>query len=155
MAPPSNPSRESQLASGSQHTPLTPHSYLPDNRYFLTLHFVLHGIHHYLPMDRYRLVMPPTLFVALAYPFWHIAHAIFFYSWYAATTVFCGGVFGYILYDMTHYFLHHQNLPLWYKELKKYHLQHHFLDYELGFGVTSRFWDRVFGTELTPVVKAA
>ena len=26
---------------------------LPDKPAFLTLHFLLHGIHHYLPMDRY------------------------------------------------------------------------------------------------------
>ncbi|CAK7567195.1 MAG: fatty acid alpha-hydroxylase [Sporothrix epigloea] len=131
--------------------------YLPDNRVGITLHFLLHGIHHYLPMDKYRLVMPPTLFVVLAAPFWKLAHAIFFYDWYVAATAYCGGVFGYICYDLTHYFLHHQNLPLWYKDLKKYHLAHHFLDYELGFGVTSRFWDVVFGTELKmtpPIVKS-
>jgi 4-hydroxysphinganine ceramide fatty acyl 2-hydroxylase len=39
-------------------------------------------------------------------------------------------------------------LPPWYQELKKYHLKHHFADYQNGFGVTSRFWDWVFGTEL-------
>ncbi|KAL1903411.1 fatty acid alpha-hydroxylase [Sporothrix stenoceras] len=131
--------------------------YLPDNRVFITLHFLLHGIHHYLPMDKYRLVMPPTLFVALAAPFWKLAHAIFFYDWYVAATAYCGGVFGYVLYDLTHYFLHHENLPLWYKDLKKYHLAHHFLDYELGFGVSSKFWDTIFGTELKmspPVVKS-
>ncbi|KAJ4170665.1 fatty acid alpha-hydroxylase [Fusarium falciforme] len=127
--------------------------YLPDNRVGITLHFLLHGIHHYLPMDKYRLVMPPTLFVVLAYPFWHFAHAVFAYSWHAATGAFAGGLFGYICYDLTHYFLHHQNLPLWYKELKKYHLAHHFLDYELGFGVTSKFWDSIFGTELIYNVK--
>lgn len=127
--------------------------WLPDNRVGITAHFLLHGIHHYLPMDKYRLVMPPTLFVVLASPFWKLVHAIFFYNWYAGTTVYCGGIFGYICYDLTHYFLHHQNLPLWYKGLKKYHLAHHFLDYELGFGVTSRFWDQVFGTELATVVK--
>lgn len=131
-------------------------SFLPNNRFAITLHFLLHGIHHYLPMDRYRLVMPPTLFVILAYPFYHLAHFVFSYNWYAAVAVYCGGIFGYILYDLTHYFLHHQNLPLWYKGLKKYHLEHHFLDYENGFGVTTRFWDQVFGTELAPpVVKAA
>ncbi|GFF23072.1 ceramide very long chain fatty acid hydroxylase SCS7 [Aspergillus udagawae] len=130
--------------------------YLPDNRVGITLHFLLHGIHHYLPMDKYRLVMPPTLFVVLATPFWKLAHTVFFYNWYAAVTVFCGGVFGYICYDMTHYFLHHRNLPAYYKSLKKYHLEHHFADYENGFGVTSRFWDRVFGTELqTPPPKGA
>ncbi|KAF4507290.1 hypothetical protein G6O67_005947 [Ophiocordyceps sinensis] len=127
--------------------------YLPDNRVGVTAHFLLHGIHHYLPMDKYRLVMPPTLFVVLATPFWHLAHAVFYFNWHAATAVFCGGIFGYICYDLTHYFLHHENLPLWYKQLKKYHLQHHFLDYELGFGVTSKFWDQIFGTELQPPIK--
>ncbi|CAI4211557.1 unnamed protein product [Parascedosporium putredinis] len=129
--------------------------YLPDNRVFITLHFLLHGIHHYLPMDKYRLVMPPTLFIVLATPFWYLAHFLFFYSWHVATTVYCGGIFGYVCYDLTHYFLHHQNLPLWYKGLKKYHLEHHFLDYELGFGVTSKFWDTIFGTELTSGGKKA
>lgn len=103
-------------------------------------------------MDKYRLVMPPTLFIALAIPFWKLAHAVFSHDWFVATAVFSGGVFGYTIYDMTHYFLHHQNLPLWYKQLKKYHLAHHFLDYELGFGVSSRFWDDIFGTAL-PMVK--
>ncbi|KAA6412329.1 MAG: fatty acid hydroxylase [Lasallia pustulata] len=124
--------------------------YLPDNRVGITAHFLLHGIHHYLPMDKLRLVMPPTLFVVLAAPFWKLAHTVFFYNWYAATAVYCGGIFGYICYDLTHYFLHHRTLPSYYRELKKYHLQHHFADYENGFGVTSRFWDRVFGTELAP-----
>ncbi|KAI9721292.1 MAG: hypothetical protein M1812_002454 [Candelaria pacifica] len=124
--------------------------YLPDNRVGITAHFLLHGIHHYLPMDKLRLVMPPTLFVVLATPFWRLAHFLFAYNWYAATAVYCGGIFGYICYDLTHYFLHHRTLPSYYRELKKYHLQHHFADYENGFGVTSRFWDRVFGTELGP-----
>jgi 4-hydroxysphinganine ceramide fatty acyl 2-hydroxylase len=105
-------------------------------------------------MDKYRLVMPPALLVVLATPFWKLAHALFD-DWYIGTGVFAGGFCGYIMYDLTHYFLHHQNLPLWYKQLKKYHLQHHFLDYENGFGVTSRFWDRIFGTELVDPKKAA
>ena len=131
--------------------------YLPDNRVGITAHFLLHGIHHYLPMDKYRLVMPPTLFLVLAIPFYRLAHTVFAYNYYAATEVFSGGIFGYICYDLTHYFLHHRNLPSYYRELKKYHLQHHFADYENGFGVTSRFWDRVFGTQLeyTKAAKAA
>ncbi|RSL95458.1 hypothetical protein CEP52_012059 [Fusarium oligoseptatum] len=119
--------------------------YLPDNRVGITLHFLLHGIHHYLPMDKYRLswltlsgillmLSLPTAGMLLP----ELSLVVFF---------------GYICYDLTHYFLHHQNLPLWYKELKKYHLAHHFLDYELGFGVTSKFWDSIFGTELVYNVK--
>ena len=48
-------------------------------------------------------------------------------------------------------------LPAYYRQLKKYHLAHHYADYENGFGVTSRFWDVVFGTELSdkPPPKAA
>lgn len=122
--------------------------YMPDNRVGITAHFLLHGIHHYLPMDKYRLVMPPTLFLVLATPFYKLAHTAFAYNEFAAIEVFSGGIFGYICYDLTHYFLHHRNLPSYYRELKKYHLQHHFADYENGFGVTSRFWDRIFGTQL-------
>jgi 4-hydroxysphinganine ceramide fatty acyl 2-hydroxylase len=122
--------------------------FLPDHPIALTVHFLLHGIHHYLPMDKLRLVMPPTLFLALATPFWKLAHAVFYWNWSVATAVFCGGIFGYICYDLTHYFLHHKTLPAYWRELKKYHLQHHFMDYENGFGVTSRFWDQIFGTQL-------
>lgn len=87
---------------------LSPLRYLPDNRVGITAHFLLHGIHHYLPMDKLRLVMPPTLFVALATPFYKLAHTVFYWDWYVATAVFCGGIFGYICYDLTHYFLHHK-----------------------------------------------
>lgn len=120
--------------------------YLPDHPAFLTLHFLLHGVHHYLPMDRLRLVMPPTLFVVLALPFWKLAITLF--PHYTAMGIFSGGILGYVIYDLTHYFLHHKNLPSFYKELKSYHLAHHYQDYELGYGVTSKFWDNIFGTTL-------
>jgi 4-hydroxysphinganine ceramide fatty acyl 2-hydroxylase len=82
--------------------------YLPDNRVGITLHFVLHGIHHYLPMDKLRLVMPPTLFIALATPFWYLAHSVIYWNWYGAVATYSGGILGYICYDCTHYFLHHR-----------------------------------------------
>jgi len=34
-------------------------------------------------------------------------------------------------------------------------MRHHYSDYENGFGVTSRFWDRVFGTELEAIAAKA
>jgi 4-hydroxysphinganine ceramide fatty acyl 2-hydroxylase len=98
--------------------------YLPDNRVGITAHFLLHGIHHYLPMDKYRLVLPPTLFVFFAALFWPFACAVIFWCWYGRVAVFAGSVFGYTCYDMTHYFLHHRNLPAYWRELKRYHLQH-------------------------------
>ncbi|KAL8664245.1 MAG: hypothetical protein Q9202_003195 [Teloschistes flavicans] len=127
--------------------------YLPDNRVAITGHFLLHGIHHYVPMDKLRLVMPPALFLVLATPFYKLAHTVFYWDWYVATAVFCGGIFGYIGYDCTHYFLHHKRLPSWYQQLKSYHMEHHWKDFQNGFGVTSRFWDRVFGTELVMPIK--
>jgi 4-hydroxysphinganine ceramide fatty acyl 2-hydroxylase len=126
--------------------------YLPDHPIALTVHFLLHGVHHYLPMDRYRLVMPPTLFVALCFPFYKLVFAIF--PFYMACSGFAGGFLGYICYDMTHYFLHHARLPAYMQKLKKYHLEHHYKNYELGFGVTSWFWDTVFGTYL-PIGESA
>ncbi|KAI5964926.1 SCS7 [Candida margitis] len=119
---------------------------LPDHPYFLTLHFLLHGVHHYLPMDGYRLVLPPTLFIVLAYPFYRIVFGLL--PFYMACSGFAGGTLGYIMYDVTHYVLHHTKLPKFFQELKTYHLEHHYKNYEMGFGVTSRFWDVIFETEI-------
>ncbi|EEB09691.2 sphingosine hydroxylase [Schizosaccharomyces japonicus yFS275] len=120
--------------------------YTPDHPVFLTMHFLFHGVHHFLPADRYRLVMPPALFVILATPWFRLALALFPY--YMAVAVFSGGVMGYIFYDLTHYFLHHRRMPGTYlKRLKTWHLDHHYKNYKSGFGVTSWFWDTVFHTE--------
>ncbi|PRT54866.1 Ceramide very long chain fatty acid hydroxylase SCS7 [Wickerhamiella sorbophila] len=118
---------------------------LPDHQVAFTLHFLLHGFHHYLPMDRYRLVLPPALFAVLCPPLYKLAHFVF-RDYYVSQAVFCGAHMGYVLYDMTHYFLHHKKLPSIMKATKVYHLDHHYKEYDLGFGVTSRFWDRIFGT---------
>lgn len=120
--------------------------YLPERQLAFALHFLLHGVHHYLPMDRYRLVMPPTLFVLLCTPFYKLVFSLLPYYW--ACAGFAGGMLGYTCYDLTHYFLHHAKLPPYMRKLKKYHLEHHYKNYELGFGVTSWFWDKVFGTYL-------
>lgn len=48
-----------------------------------------------------------------------------------------------------HYALHHTKLPEYVRQQKKYHLAHHYKNFELGFGVTSKFWDVIFNTSLT------
>jgi sterol desaturase/sphingolipid hydroxylase (fatty acid hydroxylase superfamily) len=35
--------------------------------------------------------------------------------------------------------LHHTKLPEYMKEMKKYHLAHHYKNFDLGFGVTCAF----------------
>lgn len=73
---------------------------LPSNRVALTAHFLLHGIHHYLPMDRMRLVMPPALSLFLACGLWN-----FFNSFFSTPVVFglaAGVIPGYVGYDLIH-----------------------------------------------------
>ena len=57
---------------------------------------------------------------------------------------------GYLIYDMTHYSLHHLNPKSGYfKFLQRYHNQHHFSGEDAGYGVSSKFWDVVFRTEMS------
>ncbi|KAI8379697.1 uncharacterized protein BYT42DRAFT_613977 [Radiomyces spectabilis] len=120
---------------------------LPDHPIALLLHFTLHGIHHHMPMDRMRLVMPPALTAILSIPVFRLAHGLFIPT--IAYGVVAGAFFGYVCYDMVHYYLHHaQVIETHFKEMKRYHLAHHYKDYESGFGITSKIWDYIFGTVL-------
>ncbi|CAJ0823627.1 3996_t:CDS:2, partial [Entrophospora sp. SA101] len=96
-------------------------NFLPDHPYALTIHFTLHGIHHYLPMDKLRLVMPPVLGGAIAYPIITLGKMIFPEN--IAHGIIAGAVFGYVCYDLTHYHLHHAK-PFGdhFKTMKTYHL---------------------------------
>ncbi|KAI7829864.1 hypothetical protein BC939DRAFT_440862 [Gamsiella multidivaricata] len=120
---------------------------LPESNVSLVAHFLLHGIHHYLPMDRLRLVMPPALAVALAIPINKLAHTLLVTP--KAYAVMSGLLLGYVLYDMTHYYLHHARVfKIHFKEMKTYHLAHHYKNYVGGYGITSKIWDKIFNTEL-------
>ncbi|KAK8845572.1 hypothetical protein IAR55_006287 [Kwoniella newhampshirensis] len=125
--------------------------YLPDAPWAITLHFLLHGVHHYLPMDRLRLVMPPLLFFVLQTPFTRLAHLLFPKA--IANGIISGAFAMYVMYDLGHYALHHTKLPAYLAEMKRYHLAHHYKNFELGFGVTSKIWDYVFGTMLVTTTK--
>lgn len=118
--------------------------HVPRHTIFYTIHFLMHGVHHLLPMDRLRLVMPPALFCFLATPF-----ALFYFSLFPigiAATIFGANVLSYVYYDLCHYALHHAELPGFLHALKRHHIEHHYKNYQLGFGITNRFWDDVFGT---------
>jgi len=120
---------------------------LPDNKWALWLHFIIHGIHHTIPMDPDRLVFPPVLGV--------IVYSMFFplITWLMPgnlARIFAPGfILGYMCYDMTHIYIHHcvpfiEHL----KEMKRYHNKHHYVDGDRGYGITSKIWDKVFKTEL-------
>ncbi|XP_015690238.1 dihydroceramide fatty acyl 2-hydroxylase FAH1-like isoform X2 [Oryza brachyantha] len=110
-----------------------------------TAHYLLHGCHHKHPMDSLRLVFPPTATAILCVPFWKLV--AFFATPTTTPALFGGGLLGYVMYDCTHYYLHHgqpSKDPA--KNLKRYHLNHHFRVQDKGFGITSSLWDYVFGT---------
>ncbi|KMT03841.1 hypothetical protein BVRB_8g188450 [Beta vulgaris subsp. vulgaris] len=116
-----------------------------------TFHYLLHGCHHKHPMDALRLVFPPAATAILCVPIWTVVRLLSAPS--VAPAFFGGLLLGYVMYDTTHYYLHHgqpsTGVP---KNLKRYHLNHHFRVQEKGFGITSSLWDHVFGTYSSPKV---
>ncbi|KAK4778768.1 hypothetical protein SAY86_006296 [Trapa natans] len=114
-----------------------------------TMHYLLHGCHHKHPMDSLRLVFPPAATAIIATPVWNLTKLLSTPS--TAPAIFAGVLLGYVLYDLTHYYLHHgqpsSQMP---KKLKKYHLNHHYREQNWGFGITSPIWDKLFGTMPPP-----
>lgn len=92
--------------------------------------------------------MPPALATMLAIPVFSLCLAIL-QSVRHAEVLFAGLVVGYVLYDLVHYYLHHGAVVTDHlRSMKKFHMEHHYRDYLRGFGITTKFWDKVFGTML-------
>ncbi|GAB2214001.1 hypothetical protein Droror1_Dr00018331 [Drosera rotundifolia] len=117
-----------------------------------TAHYLIHGCHHKHPMDGLRLVFPPAATAVLLFPLWNFVKLLATPS--TTPAIFGGGLLGYVMYDVTHYYVHHgQPTNDVVRSLKKYHLNHHFRIQDMGFGITSSLWDKVFGT--LPPLKTA
>ncbi|MGI9020818.1 MAG: sterol desaturase family protein [Solirubrobacterales bacterium] len=117
----------------------------PDNSFGRRMHFIIHGVHHDHPNDKLRLVMPPGASIPLAALFFGLFWLILGEP--TAFPVFGGFIAGYLVYDYTHYYVHHF-VPKsdFGKSLREQHMRHHFQDHRFGFGVSSPLWDAVFGT---------
>jgi len=108
------------------------------------IYFIFHGVHHEYPSDSRRLVMPPVASLPMGLVAWLIFSAIF-----GGNTIpaFAGLLVGYLVYDTTHFVVHHRSPPTAFgKLLKKAHMRHHFLDPDEDYGVSSPLWDVVFRT---------
>lgn len=114
------------------------------------IHYTFHGIHHDYPQDSLRLVMPPAVSIPLAILFYWTFYAVmnyfeiltFHYAYFA------GFVAAYLTYDMMHYASHHVPMKGRYlKMVKDHHMKHHYKNPDVGFGFTSKVWDRVFDTD--------
>ncbi|XP_072242831.1 fatty acid 2-hydroxylase isoform X2 [Leuresthes tenuis] len=116
------------------------------NYYLIMLHFLLHGQHHKSPFDGSRLVFPPGLASIVVGTFYAILHHTL--PEILGVSVFVGGLCGYVVYDMIHYYLHYGSPKRgsYLYSLKAYHVKHHFEHQRSGFGITSTFWDHPFNT---------
>ncbi len=119
--------------------------YEPTNGWGVRLHFIIHGVHHDHPNDPLRLVMPPAVSVPLG--------AFFFGLFYVtlggdiAPALTAGFFAGYLVYDMTHYYVHHGHpRSRITRVLRERHMRHHFQDDTRGFGVSAPYWDNIFHT---------
>jgi dihydroceramide fatty acyl 2-hydroxylase len=118
-------------------------------------HFILHGVHHKWYRDHLRLVMPPAASIAIGVVVWSLLVGLGAAGATAGVdpaweySVFAGIMFGYLVYDMTHYYVHHGRPtdPV-FKALRTHHAKHHHNPAfaERKFGVSSTLWDHVFGT---------
>ena len=119
--------------------------FYPDWKIQRRLQFIMHGVHHQYPNDKDRLVMPVTVSIPVSTLLLGLFHLFMGdQSW----SFFSGFVFGYLAYDMIHYSVHFFTRikhPLFVK-LRQHHMDHHFLDSQRGFGVSSPFWDLIFRT---------
>lgn len=116
------------------------------------VHFLLHGIHHKTPFDGLRLVFPPVagmVFAIILYNIIVLPLVMILGSSFNSRVVMSGSIVGYVIYDLTHYYLHYGNPSIeYFYHLKRYHYNHHFVHHNIGFGVSSIFWDKIFKTEL-------
>uniref|UniRef100_A0A8C3TCX5 Fatty acid 2-hydroxylase n=1 Tax=Chelydra serpentina TaxID=8475 RepID=A0A8C3TCX5_CHESE len=96
------------------------------NYYLITLHFLLHGQHHKSPFDSSRLVFPPVP-ASLVIGFFYVLLRLLLPE-AVGMSMFVGGLFGYVVYDMTHYYLHYGSPKkgTYLYGLKAYHVKHHF-----------------------------
>lgn len=122
--------------------------WVTDHRPVKIFHFMIHGFHHAFPQDSKRIVFPiapaSIFFLGMLLP--SICLFIPTLMHYAFKSGFLAG---YITYAMVHYSTHCVNLKSAYlKDLKKYHMLHHYRDGVVGFGVSNKIWDKVFGTEI-------
>ncbi len=108
--------------------------------------FLMHGLHHEFPNDKWRLVAPPLM----SFP---IAAVVFAVYWLLlsptnAFVLFGGTCLGYLFYDWTHYYTHHFRNPKTRvgKLLRRAHAVHHYKLFHLNMGISSPLWDFIFGT---------
>ncbi len=122
--------------------------WISDNKFVKRFHFIMHGSHHLYPRDTERLLMPPVPGLIMASALFLIFYAIFSLLGYGNYTwaFFPGFFLGYLLYSFLHRATHVVKPPKRFKYIWKHHSLHHYKYPNKAFGVSTPFWDHVFGT---------
>ncbi|NVJ84669.1 MAG: sterol desaturase family protein [Algoriphagus sp.] len=104
----------------------------------------IHAIHHDIPTDPERLTLPLPVALFASFLVFFIFKIIL---GNLAFGVFPGFISGYAFYLLVHFLIHTRKPPqnhlkiLW----RNHHIHHH-LKEDKAYGVTTPFWDWVFGT---------
>jgi len=108
------------------------------------LQYTIHGVHHEFPKDKDRLAMPPLLSITIS------TLLLFLFRLIMGDFVFSflpGFLTGYAFYLSIHYMVHAYPPPKnFFKALWVNHSIHHYKEGEYVFGVSSPFWDYIYGT---------
>lgn len=106
--------------------------------------YTIHGVHHEFPKDKERLAMPPVMSVSIATILLLVFRLVMGDLAFAFTA---GFIVGYSLYLWVHYMVHAYAPPKnFFRVLWLNHSLHHYKDGKMVFGVSSPFWDYVYGT---------
>jgi sterol desaturase/sphingolipid hydroxylase (fatty acid hydroxylase superfamily) len=115
--------------------------------------FVLHGFppfirwhaqHHKRPS---ALICTPTLLSAMLIGILIFLPALLLGGTWRACALTTGLLTGYLFYALTHHAIHHlRGSSAWLLKRKHSHALHHHLEHGQHYGVTSAFWDHVFGS---------
>ena len=116
----------------------------PTTRWQLAYAYLVHGAHHAFPDDSRRWMMPVGFTLPIA-ALLFLAFALVLGRFAAPS--FAGFIYGYLAYDLLHYYIHRGRMPTRLgRYLRQYHLTHHFKSPDRHFGVSSPLWDVVFRT---------
>ena len=120
--------------------------WVPDNQYAIACHFVLNGIHHAYPQDYMRTVFPVIPLAFILYYFM-ITPCRAVLPEYVADAFIAGLILGYCMFEEMHYFTHYGQSSIKYlRRVTRVHMHHHYRGGDMDFGVTTTFWDWLFGT---------
>jgi sterol desaturase/sphingolipid hydroxylase (fatty acid hydroxylase superfamily) len=129
--------------------------YVAEAPLFKRLNYLVHGVHHEYPKDKQRLMMPPLPSLLISGSFFLFFRFLMGHFVFA---FFSGFMIGYLSYAIIHYCTHAFRPPKnFLRYLWEYHSKHHFRTPDKAFGVSSPFWDYIFGTmpENAPSKKTA